>query len=273
MKVIILCGGQGTRLREETEYRPKPLVPIGGKPVLWHIMKHFAHYGHKDFICCLGYKGEMIKDYFLNYEAMNNDFTVSLGKKDSIHYHGVPHEHDFRVTLADTGDDNLTGSRLKQVEKYIDDEPFIVTYGDGLADVDIKRLVAFHQSHGRLATVTTVNPASRFALLQFDKTGVVSKYKEKPKMHSWISVGFFVFDQSIFDYLKTDPKCILEHDPLEKLTKEKQLVAYKHKSFFYAMDTYRDFTLLNSLWQKRRAPWGVWDKKRHNPHRNPNVSV
>lgn len=273
MKVVILCGGQGTRLREETEYRPKPLVPIGGKPILWHIMKSFAHYGQKDFLCCLGYRGEMIKDYFLNYEAMNNDFTVELGKQNKVSYHGTPHEHDFRVTLVDTGEGNMTGSRLKQIEKHIDDDLFIVTYGDGLANINIRSLISFHKSHGKMATVTTVNPASRFALLQFDEKGAVSKYKEKPKMHSWISIGYFVFDKRVFKYLNTDPHCILEHEPLERLTKDGELMAYKHEGFFYSMDTYRDYTLLNGLWNKKKAPWAVWEKKRRNSHGNLHVAL
>ncbi|MDD5055723.1 MAG: glucose-1-phosphate cytidylyltransferase [Candidatus Peribacteraceae bacterium] len=273
MKVIILCGGKGTRLREETEYRPKPLVPVGGKPILWHIMKLFAHYGQKDFLCCLGYRGEMVRDYFLNYEAMNNDFTISLGKQNHVTYHGTPHEHDFNVTLVDTGDENMNGSRIKQAQKYVDDDLFMVTYGDGLADIDIRKLIAFHRAHGKLATVTTVNPASRFALLQFNENGIVSKYKEKPKMHSWISVGFFVFDKRVFDYLKTDPACVLEHGPLEQLTKDGELVAYKHEGFFYSMDTYRDYVLLNDLWKKKKAPWAVWEKKHRSSRGNPHVAL
>jgi glucose-1-phosphate cytidylyltransferase len=273
MKVVILCGGKGTRLREETEYRPKPLVPIGGKPVLWHIMKTFAHYGQTDFLCCLGYRGEMIRDYFLNYEAMNNDCTIGLGRKNDVVYHGTLRERSFKVTLVDTGDENMTGSRIKQVQKYIDDDIFLATYGDGLANINIRKLLAFHRSHGRLATVTTVNPASRFALLHFDENGVVQKFIEKPKMHSWISVGYFVFDRRVFDYLKTDPKCALENDSLERLTEEKQLMAFKHEGFFYSMDTYRDYVLLNNLWRKRRAPWAIWDKKHGGSSRKLHVSV
>jgi len=242
--------------------------------MLWHIMKLFGHYGQKDFLCCLGYRGEMIREYFLNYEAMNNDFTISLGEKNHIDYHGMPHEHDFNITLVDTGDENMSGSRIKQTKKFIDDDLFIVTYGDGLANINVRHLIDFHRAHGKLATVTTVNPASRFALLQFDKTGVVSKYKEKPKMHSWISVGFFVFDRRVFDYLKIDPTCVLEHGPLEQLTKEGELVAYKHEGFFYSMDTYRDYVLLNDLWKKKRAPWAVWEKNhRSSSQGNPHVAL
>lgn len=273
MKVIILCGGQGTRLREETEFRPKPLVPIGGKPVLWHIMKLFSHYNFSEFICPLGYKGESIKDYFLNYEAMSNDFTIGLGKQNNITYHGTPHEQDFKVTLIDTGLENLTGSRVKQAEPYIDDDIFMVTYGDGLSDVNITELIAFHRKHGRLATVTSVNPASRFALLEIDDNSRVLGYKEKPKMQNWISMGFFVFDKRVFSYLDADPNCILEQEPLEQLTKEGQLMAFQHPGFFYPMDTYRDVMLLNKLWDEKRAPWAVWDKQHMHPSSNIDVSI
>ncbi|MDD5103286.1 MAG: glucose-1-phosphate cytidylyltransferase [Candidatus Peribacteraceae bacterium] len=260
MKAVILCGGKGTRLREETEYRPKPLVPIGGKPILWHIMKLFSHYGIHDFVCCLGYRGDKIKEYFINYEAMGQDFTIDIGPSPAITYHGRRNESNFRVTLADTGEENLTGSRIRQIKKYVDDDLFIVTYGDGVTDLDIRKLIKFHRAHGRLATVTTVNPISRFAHLKLDQSGKVERYKEKPHMHSWISVGFFVFDRRIFDYLRTDPTCILEKEPLERLTRERQLMAYRHNGFFYAMDTYRDYTLLNHLWEKKRAPWAVWER-------------
>lgn len=265
MKIILLCGGKGTRLREETEFRPKPMVPIGGKPILWHIMKIFGYHGFSDFVCCLGYRGEVIKDYFLNYESMNSDFTITLDRKKPIDYHGKPGERHFQVTLAETGAENNSGSRVKQVEKYVDDgdDIFMVTYGDGVADVDIPKLLAFHRSHGKLATVTTVNPASRFALIQFDESGKVVTYKEKPKMHSWISVGFFVFDKRVFDYLSADPASMLEKEPLERLAREGQLMAYKHDGFFYAMDTFRDFTFLNDLWNQGKAPWAVWDQERH----------
>lgn len=261
MKVVILCGGQGTRLREETEYRPKPMVDVGGRPILWHIMKIYAHYGLRDFILCLGYRGHMIKEYFLSYEAMNNDFTIALGANNKIAYHGAHEEQDYQVTLADTGLDSMTGTRVKRVQKYIDEETFIVTYGDGLSDVDIRSLLAFHRSHGRLATVTTVRPSSRFGILDLDSNGKVMKFAEKPKLEGWANAGFFVFQRGVFDYLNEDPSCILERAPLERLAREGQLMAYRHEGFFFAMDTYREYLQLNELWNSGKAQWAVWKHK------------
>jgi glucose-1-phosphate cytidylyltransferase len=260
MKVVILCGGQGTRLREETEYRPKPLVDVGGRPILWHIMKMYAHYGHQDFVLCLGYRGHMIKEYFLNYEAMNNDFSICLGKQHRIDYHGAHQEQNFCVTLADTGVDSMTGSRVKQVQKYADNGRFMVTYGDGVSDVDIAKLLKFHESHGKLATITTVRPFSRFGVLELGDKGNVQAFAEKPQVEGWASAGFFVFEPGVFDYLSADPSCILERDPLERLAKENQLMAYRHEGFFYAMDTYREYLYLNEAWNKGQAPWAVWKK-------------
>lgn len=258
MKVVILCGGQGTRLREETEFRPKPLVDIGGRPILLHIMKLYAHYGFREFVLCLGYKGHMIKEHFLDYEAMNNDFTVSLGATRTVQHHGSHEEDGFTVTLADTGLDAMTGSRLKTVQKYVHDDTCMVTYGDGLSDVDIKALLAFHRQHGKLATVTTHRPISRFGVLELDSTGRVSSFSEKPQIDGWVNIGFFVFDRRVFDYLKADPSCVLEQEPLKKLARDGQLVAYRHDGFFFAMDTYREFKYLNELWESGAAPWKVW---------------
>jgi glucose-1-phosphate cytidylyltransferase len=257
MKVVLFCGGQGTRLREETEYRPKPLVEIGGRPILWHIMKLFAHYHLRDFILCLGYKGNMIKDYFLNYEAMNNDFTIRLGKSNQVIYHNMHNEQDFSVTLANTGLESMTGGRLKQVSKYIDDEIFMVSYGDGVADIDISKLIQFHQNHGKIATVTTVRPYSRFGILNINDHEKVLDFTEKPQIDGWASVGFFVFNREIFNYLGGSD-CILEQEPLEKLALDGQLMAYRHHGFFYAMDTYREYKYLNELWDQNNAPWKVW---------------
>jgi glucose-1-phosphate cytidylyltransferase len=257
MRTIILCGGQGTRLREETEYRPKPMVEIGGRPVLWHIMKLYAHQGFRDFVLCLGYKGNMIKEYFLNYEAMNNDFTVCLGEKNSLDFHGAHGEQDYVVTLADTGADAMTGARVKAVERYVGDDTFMVTYGDGLSDVDIRDVVRFHRAHGRLATVTTMRPYSRFGMLELGHDGRVTAFTEKPQADGWASAGFFVFDRRVFDYLDPDPSCILEREPLERLAAKGELVAYKHDGFFYAMDTYREYLHLNELWAKGEAPWAL----------------
>lgn len=258
MKVVILCGGQGTRLREETEYRPKPLVDVGGRPILWHIMKLYAHYGIRDFVLCLGYRGNMIKEYFLNYEAMNNDFTICLGQKHRMIYHDAHLEQDFHVTLADTGVDSMTGSRVKQVERYVDDSVFMVTYGDGIADLNVEELLKFHHAHGRLATVTTVRPISRYGILELDANGRVANFAEKPQADGWANAGFFVFNRRVFDYLSADPDSVLEREPLERLAQDGELVAYRHDGFFYAMDTYREYLHLNELWSKGEAPWAVW---------------
>lgn len=258
MQVIILCGGFGTRLREETEFRPKPLVDIGGRPILWHIMKLYAHHGFRDFVLCLGYRGNMIKEYFLNYEAMNNDFTIRLGQQNRLAFHGAHDEQDFSVTLADTGLETMTGGRVKRVERYIDGDTFMVTYGDGVADLDIKSLVDFHCRHGRLATVTTVRPFSRYGILEMNEQNEILSFQEKPRLEGWVSAGFFVFDRRVFDYLTGD-ECVLEREPLEQLARERQLIAYRHTGFFYAMDTYREYNYLNELWKSGQAPWKVWE--------------
>jgi glucose-1-phosphate cytidylyltransferase len=257
MKVVILCGGLGTRLREETEFRPKPLVDVGGHPILWHIMKLYAHHGFREFVLCLGYRGNMIKEYFLNYEAMNNDFTICLGNESRIEFNGTHEEQDFRITLADTGQETMTGGRLKLAGKYLPDDCFMMTYGDGVGDVDVARLVEFHKSHGKLATVTTFRPVSRFGILDIDKTNQVQNFIEKPRSDARASAGFFVFQRQVLDYLDGD-ECVLEHGPLERLAAERQLIAYNHEGSFYAMDTYRDYQLLNDLWKTGQAPWKVW---------------
>jgi glucose-1-phosphate cytidylyltransferase len=258
MKVAILCGGVGTPLREETEFRPKPLVEVGGRPILWHIMKLYAHHGFRDFVLCLGYRGSMIKEYFLNYEAMNNDFTICLGKESRLEYNDNHEEQNFRITLADTGLETMTGGRLRRARKYLSDDCFMVTYGDGVSDVDIRGLVEFHKSHGRLATVTTFRPTSRFGILDINSDNQVQNFIEKPKSDAWASAGFFVFQREVLDYLDDD-QCILEHQPLERLARERQLIAYHHDGFFYAMDTYREYQILNDLWKNGLAPWKVWD--------------
>jgi len=257
MKVAILCGGVGTRLREETEFRPKPLVEVGGRPILWHIMKLYAHYGFRDFVLCLGYRGSMIKEYFLNYEAMNNDFTICLGKESRLVYNDVHEEQNFSITLADTGLETMTGGRLRRASKYLSDDCFMVTYGDGVSDVDIGKLVEFHKSHGKLATVTTFRPVSRFGILDINAANQVQNFIEKPKSDAWASAGYFVFQREVLDYLDDD-QCILEHAPLERLAADRQLIAYNHDGFFYAMDTYREYQILNDLWKNGEAPWKVW---------------
>ncbi|MGA2146119.1 MAG: glucose-1-phosphate cytidylyltransferase [Bryobacteraceae bacterium] len=258
MKVVVLCGGLGTRLREETEFRPKPLVEVGGRPILWHIMKTYAHYGFRDFVLCLGYRGNMIKDYFLNYEAMNNDFTICLGQKSHIHYNGCHEEQDFQVTLADTGLESQTGGRVKRIRKYIEDDTFLITYGDGLTDANIGEIVEFHKSHGKLATVTAVRPISRYGNVTLGWDGQVRRFQEKPQSDSWISAGFMVFNRGVFDYIDGDD-CVLERDTLERLSASGELMAYRHDGFFYAMDTFREYQYLNELWSSGGAPWMVWN--------------
>jgi glucose-1-phosphate cytidylyltransferase len=259
MKVVILCGGQGTRLREETEFRPKPLVEVGQRPILWHIMKIFAHHDLRRFVLCLGYRGKMIKEYFLNYEAMNNDFTICLGRQHRLTLHDAHAEQDFHVTLADTGEDTMTGGRVKRVERFLDGDTFMVTYGDGLADVDVSKLVDFHHRHGRLATVTAIRPSSRFGILSFDDRNRVVDFAEKPRLDGWASAGFFVFNRRVLDYLEADD-CILERRPLERLAEERELMVYQHEGFFFAMDTYREYKALNDLWDAGNAPWNVWGR-------------
>jgi glucose-1-phosphate cytidylyltransferase len=258
MQVMILCGGMGTRLREETEFRPKPMVEIGGRPILWHIMKHFSVHGMHEFVLCLGYKAAVIKEYFLRYEEANNDFTISLGRNRAITYHQAHHEESFRVTLADTGLEAMTGARIKRASRYLTEMPFVVTYGDGLADVDLPALLRFHKQHGRLATVTTVRPHSRFGILDVVDGGQVRSFAEKPIVDGWASAGFFVFERAVLDYLSEDSGCILEREPIERLAAEGQLIAYRHEGYFQAMDTYREYRMLNEMWDQGKAEWKTW---------------
>ena len=257
IKVVILCGGRGTRLKEETEYRPKPLVEIGEKPILWHIMKIYAHYGFKDFILCLGYKGELIKEYFINYETMNCDFTLALGSGNAK-IHNSHQERGWSVTLADTGEYAMTGARIKRIEKYIDSNIFMLTYGDGLASIDIPNLLDFHKSHGKIGTVTGVRPPSRFGELIITENKV-TEFSEKPQIkEGFINGGFFVFDKRLFGFLKDDDNCRLEKEPLENLALAGELMVYRHKGFWQCMDTYRDLLLLNKLCINQNPPWKVW---------------
>jgi len=259
MDVVILCGGRGTRMREETEYRPKPMVAVGGQPLLWHIMRGFLHHGLDRFILCLGYKGEVIRDHFFDFEARSRDCTVRYDAAGRhVHYHGEPERRPFSVTLADTGLDTLTGGRIKRVEGHVTGDRFIVTYGDGLADVDFGRLVEFHRSHGRLATVTAVQPWSRFGLLSIDGASRVTRFAEKDRVEGWISAGFFVFERRVFDYLDGGDQQTLEAGPLERLAADGELMAYRHEGSFLAVDTPRDSALVNDLWDRGAAPWKVW---------------
>jgi glucose-1-phosphate cytidylyltransferase len=259
MKVVVLCGGSGTRLREETEFRPKPLVEIGGKPILWHIMKLYSHYDFRDFVCCLGYRGNMIKEYFLNYDAMNNDFTIALGGGRKMDYHQTEIEKPHNVTLVDAGLDAQTGTRVKRVEAYVDGDDFMVTYGDGLSNIDIADLVKFHRSHGKIATVSVATGESRFGVVTMKGDGLVTGFAEKPKTDHWINAGFFVFKRDFFRYLRNDDDCILEREPLQTVAQEGQLMAYQHDGFFYAMDTQKEHMHLNEIWRSGNAPWAVWE--------------
>jgi glucose-1-phosphate cytidylyltransferase len=257
-KVVILCGGTGTRLREETEFRPKPMVNIGARPILWHIMKYYSHFGYMEFVLALGYKGEMIKNYFCHYELMNNDVTIELGQPERMHIHHSHDEAGWKITLADTGEKTLKGGRLKKTQKYIEDDTFMMTYGDGIANVDIDSLLEFHMSHGKLATVTGINPASRFGELKIDGHRVES-FAEKPRnTEGLINGGFFVFNRRIFDYLNTDDSCDLEIGALETIAGQGELMVYKHQGFWACMDTMRDMEYLNRMWDDGMAPWRVW---------------
>tara|TARA_B100001250_G_scaffold202781_1_gene173848 strand:+ start:12857 stop:13618 length:762 start_codon:yes stop_codon:yes gene_type:complete len=253
MKVIILAGGFGTRLSEYTDMIPKPMVTIGGKPILWHIMNTYAHFGHNDFYIALGYKAELIKDYFLNYRALNADFTVDLESGDITH-HQVE-SNNWKVTLVNTGADSMTGGRVKRMQSYIGNEPFLLTYGDGVADIDLEELLAFHKDHGKMVTVSAVRPAARFGELEMNGNKV-SNFQEKPQLHEgWINGGYFVINPEFFDLIDGD-STMLEREPLEKATKAGELMAYKHKGFWHCMDTKRDHELLESLW-KKGAPWAL----------------
>ena len=254
MKVIILAGGFGTRLSEYTESIPKPMVLIGGKPILWHIMQRYAHYGHKDFYIALGYKAETIKEYFLTFSAINSDCSLdpSTVRVNTHNSNGL----DWKVTLVDTGQDSMTGGRVKRMQPYIGNEPFMLTYGDGVADIDINSLVDFHRDHGKMVTVTAVHPAARFGELEIDGNCVKS-FREKPQVtQGWINGGFFVCQPKFFDLIKDD-STILEQDPLETVTQQNQLIAYKHEGFWQCMDTRRDKDLLEELWQQKQAPWQI----------------
>jgi glucose-1-phosphate cytidylyltransferase len=255
-RVVILAGGLGTRLREETEFRPKPMVEVGGKPIIWHIMKNFSHYGLHAFVVCVGYKGEILKEYFLNYRARNNDFTVTLGEHESVSFHGNHDESDWTVTIADTGEGTMTGGRVHRIEAYVDG-PFICTYGDGLSDVPIDRLLAYHRAHGKLATVTTVRPLSRFGIMEVAEGGSVERFREKPQVDGWVNAGFFVFEPGVFGYLNADS--VLEEEPLAALARDGQLMAFRHDGFWQPMDTYREAQLLNGLWESGQAPWRIWE--------------
>jgi glucose-1-phosphate cytidylyltransferase len=252
--VVIFCGGMGTRLREETEYKPKPLVQIGDMPILWHIMKLYSHYGFREFILCLGYKGTLIKEYFLNYPWMANDVVLHLkGHRQEIQWVHPP--EDWKITFAETGLTTQTGGRLKKIQKYIHSDTFCVTYGDGLSNVNLSSLLAFHRSKKKVATLTAIHPMSPFGVIEA-KDGLAKTFKEKPRLEGMINGGFFAFSREIFDYLKGDEP--LEDRPLRTLAEEGQLAVHEHRDFWMAMDTFKDVERLNKMWADGERPWVVW---------------
>lgn len=259
IKAIILSGGMGTRIRDVADDIPKPLIRVGDKPILWHVMSIYAKYDIKEFVVCLGYKGWLIKEFFINYNPYVSDFTLTLGASSDITYHSEPLEKDWRITLAETGTKTQTGGRIGRVRQYVADADLIcVTYGDGLANVNIDELIAFHQSHGRVGTVTGVRPQERFGTLEVEQQGstpIISKFSEKPQSRGLINGGFFVFDQRLFDYVTTDESLIFEREPLMRLAQEGQLAIYEHNGFWQPMDTYREWKLLNKLWDDGDTRW------------------
>ena len=258
MKVVILCGGQGTRLKEATEIKPKPMVEVGNMPILWHIMKIYSHHGFNEFILCLGYKGEVIKEYFYNFDILSNDFTIDLSTKDVTIYPKHA-EQSWRITIVDTGLYAMTGARIKRIERFIDDDLFMLTYGDGVTDMNIKDLLRFHKEHGKIGTVTGVSPPSRYGELNIYKDQVMS-FNEKPVTNdTCISGGYFVFHRRFFNFLKDEEDCILEREPLEKLAAKGELKIYRHGGFWQCMDTMRDLKYLTQLWNSNNPPWRVWN--------------
>lgn len=258
MKAVILAGGYGTRIRDVSQDIPKPMIPVGHYPILWHVMKGYAHHGIKDFVLCLGYKSESIKDYFLGYQRLQNDFTLNLASQE-IQYHTNDRGEDWNITFAETGLNAYTGARVARIKRYVEqDDHFLLTYGDGVGDVDIGALIAYHKSHRKLLTVTGAHPPGRFGHLHIDGDQVVG-FNEKPdSMDGWISAGFFVCHRKVFDYLPDVESLIFERDPVENIVKDGQMMVYRHKGFWHPMDTSRDYGFLNELWDSGKAPWKVW---------------
>lgn len=259
MKVVILAGGLGTRLSEETDIRPKPMVEIGGKPIIWHIMKIYASYGYTDFVVCLGYKGFYIKEYFANYFLHQTDVTINLGTNQMEFHHSA--SENWKISLVDTGKDSMTGGRIKRIQSYIGNEPFMLTYGDGVADINISALVAFHQNHGKLLTVTSIQPSGRFGALEIDEdTREVKSFLEKPKGDGvWINGGFFVCQPQVFDYIRQGDKTIWEQEPLQSLANDGQMMGFRHEGFWQPMDTLKDKQDLNEKWNSGKAEWKIWE--------------
>jgi glucose-1-phosphate cytidylyltransferase len=260
MKTVILCGGFGTRIRDVAEDVPKPMLPIGGLPILWHIMKYYASWNHNEFVLCLGYKSRVIKDFFLNYEAYTNDLTITLGSSAPPCYHAAHPDSGWKITLAETGTHTMTGGRIARVRNYVAGEKdFFLTYGDGVGDVDIAALLDFHRSHGKVLTVTGVHPPGRFGELEYGGDRVVTGFNEKPQVSGGrISAGFFVCRQEIFEYLPDDPSTVFEQQPIRDIVAEGELAVFEHDGFWQPMDTYRDYSFLNQLWDGEKAPWLRW---------------
>jgi glucose-1-phosphate cytidylyltransferase len=257
MKVVILCGGYGTRINDVAGDNPKPMVSIGPYPIIWHIMKYYSTYGHTDFVLCLGFKKQVIKDFFLNYEAHTKDFTISLGQQDAIEFHTDHDESDWKVTLADTGLNSMTGARVAKIKKYVGNEDFMLTYGDGVGNIEIDKLLAFHRSHGKALTVTGVRPPGRFGEL-VGEGGQVIEFNEKPQTAGGrISGGYFVASTRLFDYLNDDEGLVFEQGPMRTLVADRELMVYEHDTFWQPMDTSRDYRFLNDLYDKGKAPWVV----------------
>ena len=255
MKVVILAGGLGSRLREETEIKPKPMVEVVGLPVIWHIMNGYSVYKHKEFVICGGYKNEVIKNWFTNLRLFKSDVRIQVGESQHLEFMDDAHENGWDIVISNTGAETQTGGRLFRIRKYLRDETFLCTYGDGLGNVDIDALIRFHKSHGKIATLTSVKPPTRFGVIDISSDGSIKSFREKPQTDSWVNAGFFVFEPQIFEYLNED--CVLEHGPLEKLAEDGQLMAFKHEGFWQPMDTYRDKLELESLWNAGNPPWTV----------------
>jgi len=262
MKVVILCGGRGMRLHEETEFKPKPLVAIGGKPILWHIMKIYSHYGHRDFILCLGYKGQMIKDYFLNFDETHNNFTLKLGpSQKQITYHNKKSVDDWNITFVDTGLDTNTGGRIARIKDFLGrDEDFFLTYGDGVADININALSEYHKKAGGIATLSGVRPLTPFGVIE-PVGGLVKNFTEKPQARGFVSGGFFVCNKKLFNYLAPDESCVFEQEPLRKLAAEGALAVYEHQGFWHCLDTYKHLEDLNDFYKQGKRPWMVWESR------------
>ena len=259
MKTVILCGGYGTRIRDVANDIPKPMIPVGGLPILWHIMRHYVGYEHRDFVLCLGYKGYNIKDFFLNYEAHTSDLTIELSRNTQIKYHTNHDEFGCRITFADTGINAMTGARIRRIQKYTKQDDFMLTYGDGVGDVDLDQLLEFHRSHGKILTVTGVRPPGRFGELETDDDGKVMEFNEKPQAAGGlISGGFFVASSKIFDYIEDRDDVVFEQGPMRQLVKDGEMMIFNHKGFWQPMDTMREYQLLNKLYDEGNAPWKTW---------------